>query len=301
MRKIIPPKEDECLKNLMENEVVRRHFISQVTGIPLEEIRSVRLMNTFLRRRYRKRKLGIVDVLVELNDDAKINIEMQIVRYAGWDRRCLFYLAKMYVEDLRSGEAYGKLRRCINISILDFNLTEDEDNHKVYRLRDEKGRLFSDVFEVHIIELQKKLTEEDSLKDWIQFFNATSEEELNMIKTRTKDPGVLEAIREVKVMNFGKRMRLRYEIRLKEKRDQMAREEYLRQEGQERGIKEGIALGKEEGIALGKEEGITLGRDQQLTEQIRRKLIRGQNAEQIAEALEETPERIRKLMKEIER
>ncbi len=146
-----------------------------------------------------------------------------------------------------------------------------------------------------------------------------------MIKTRTKDPGVLEAIREVKVMNFGKRMRLRYEMRLKEKRDQMAREEYLHQEGLEKGLKEGIALGKEEGIALGKEEGIalgkeegialgkeegialgkeegiTLGRDQQLTEQIRRKLIRGQNAEQIAEALEETPERIRKLMKEIER
>ena len=194
----------------------------------------------------------------------------------------------------------------------------------MYRLRDEKGRLFSDVFEVHIIELQKKLTEEDSLKDWIQFFNATSEEELNMIKTRTKDPGVLEAIREVKVMNFGKRMRLRYEMRLKEKRDQMAREEYLHQEGLEKGLKEGIALGKEEGIALGKEEGIalgkeegialgkeegialgkeegiTLGRDQQLTEQIRRKLIRGQNAEQIAEALEETPERIRELIQKIE-
>ena len=161
----------------------------------------------------------------------------------------------------------------------------------MYRLRDEKGRLFSDVFEVHIIELQKKLTEEDSLKDWIQFFNATSEEELNMIKTRTKDPGVLEAIREVKVMNFGKRMRLRYEIRLKEKRDQMAREEYLRQEGQERGIKEGIALGKEEGIAL--------GQDQKLMELIRRKLARGQSPEQIAEALEETPEHIRELIQKI--
>ena len=153
----------------------------------------------------------------------------------------------------------------------------------MYRLRDEKGRLFSDVFEVHIIELQKKLTEEDSLKDWIQFFNATSEEELNMIKTRTKDPGVLEAIREVKVMNFGKRMRLRYEMRLKEKRDQMAREEYLRQEGQERGIKEGIALGQ----------------DQKLMELIRRKLARGQSPEQIAEALEETPEHIRELIQKI--
>ena len=131
MGRIILPKEDEAIKNLMDNEVVRKHFISVVTGIPVEEIRSVRLMNTFLRRRYRKQKLGIVDVLVELNDDTSINIEMQLVRYAGWDRRCLFYLAKMYVEDLRQGEDYGKLKRCINISILDFNLTKDEENHKV--------------------------------------------------------------------------------------------------------------------------------------------------------------------------
>ncbi len=284
MRKIISPKEDVCLKSLMENETVRKHFISEVTGIPLEDIRSVRLMNTFLRRRYRKQKLGIVDVLVELNDDTKVNIEMQVVHYADWDRRCLFYLAKMYVEDLRSGEAYEKLRRCINISILDFNLTEDEDNHKIYRLRDEKGRLFSDVFEIHIIELQKKLQEQDSLKDWIQFFNATSEEELDMIRTRTKNPGVLEAIREVKVMNFGRRMRVRYEQHLKEKRDQMARDAYFRQEG------------KEEGIALGKEEGIALGEDRKLTALIQRKLAKGQNVEQIAEALEETPEHIQELI-----
>ena len=87
-------------------------------------------------------------------------------------------------------------------------------------------------------------------------------------------------------------MRMRYEQHLKEKRDQMARDAYFRQEGKE----EGIALGKEEGIALGKEEGIALGEDRKLTALIQRKLAKGQNVEQIAEALEETPEHIQELI-----
>ena len=54
--KFIPPKADVAFKELMRNEEVRRHFISDVLGIPLEEIRSVRLENTFLSRRSRQEK-----------------------------------------------------------------------------------------------------------------------------------------------------------------------------------------------------------------------------------------------------
>lgn len=39
----LPPKSDVAFKELMRNEKVRRHFISDVLGIPLEEIREVRL------------------------------------------------------------------------------------------------------------------------------------------------------------------------------------------------------------------------------------------------------------------
>ena len=93
----------------------------------------------------------------------------------------------------------------------------------------------------------------------------------------TKDPGLLEAIREVKVMSLSRRFRLRYEARLKEKRDQMAREEYVWQEG--------------------KEEGISLGRERKLMEQIQKKLAKGQSVEEIAEALEETPEHVKELVR----
>lgn len=45
--KIISPKYDYCAKELFRNEVVRNHFLSDVLEIPMEEIRSSRLLNTF--------------------------------------------------------------------------------------------------------------------------------------------------------------------------------------------------------------------------------------------------------------
>ncbi len=76
--KVVPLKYDFCIKEITENEIVRRHFTSDVLSILLDTIKSVRMMNTFLWRRFRKQKQGIPDIQLELNDDTKINIEMQI-------------------------------------------------------------------------------------------------------------------------------------------------------------------------------------------------------------------------------
>ena len=116
----IPPKSDVSIKELFQNEMVLRHFISAVLAIRPEDIRTIRLKNTFLRRRYRKQKQGILDILAEMNDHSKINIELQVKHYAYWDRRQLFYLSKLYT---RIGEDYALLKKCVSISILDFNLT----------------------------------------------------------------------------------------------------------------------------------------------------------------------------------
>lgn len=139
---IISPKMDFCVKELFANPVIRKYFISDVMGIPADTIRSVRLCNPYF--------------------------------YSYWDKRNLYYLSKMYTEDLRVGENYGKLKKAVSISILDFNLTDDPEYHSVYYLRDERGRLYTDLFEVHIIELGKKLNGNNSLDDWIRFFNAST-------------------------------------------------------------------------------------------------------------------------------
>lgn len=150
---IISPKYDYFVKELFRDTTVLRHFIGDVMGIPQERIRSVRLRNTFLRKGYRKQKEGILDVLAELNDDTKINIELQAKVCKDWDKRQLFYISRMYAEDLGAGEKYHDLKKCVGISILNFSLIDGEKYHTVYHLRDEEGNKLTDMFEVHILEL----------------------------------------------------------------------------------------------------------------------------------------------------
>ena len=253
----IPPKSDVCMKELFQNETVLKYFISAVLAIPPEEIRTIRLKNTFLRRRYQKQKQGILDVLAEMNDNTKINIELQIKHYAYWDRRQLFCLAKLYTEDMKSGEDYALLKKCVSISILDFNLTSRKEYHHVYCLRDGQGYVFSDVLEIHILELKKKLKENGPVEEWLRFFRADCEEDLEMI--RTKNPGILEAIREVREMSLSRRLRIRYEAHLKQIRDEKAWKAYERAEARKEGLAEGRTVGLAEGRTVGLAEGRTVG------------------------------------------
>ena len=64
-------------------------------------------------------------------------------RLAYWDKRSLFYLAKMYTDGVFSGQSYDRLKKCIVISILDFDLDPFPDYHKVYYLQDQRGRQYS--------------------------------------------------------------------------------------------------------------------------------------------------------------
>ena len=248
----LPPKSDVVFKELMRNEVVRRGFISDVLNIPPEEIKTIRLENPFLSRRSRVEKQCILDVRIQLNDDSRINVELQIRRLAYWDKRSLFYLAKMYTDDLFVGQRYDRLKKCIVISILDFAGDEHPGYHKVYHLRDQEGRLYSDQFEVHIIELNKKLTG-DKLDDWIRFFQATSMGELNRLQSG--NVGVVEAVEEVKRMNLIRSIRLWYEARQMYQRDQWAIEDAIREDSWNEGHTKGKAVGHAEGMAAGHAEG----------------------------------------------
>ena len=182
------------MKELFRNPVIRKYFISVVLNIPVETIRSTRLLNTHLWRRYRYQKQGILDVLVELNDDTKINIELQVRAIRDWDKRQLFYLGKMLTEEIPFGRSYDVMKRCVAISILDFNLTEDKQYHKTYLLRDEEGRLFSNLLELHVIELNKALMGQ-TIDEWIRFFNVKTEGDLDMLRMQTNNAGILEAIK----------------------------------------------------------------------------------------------------------
>lgn len=214
---------------------------------------------------------GILDVAAEFGGDTKVNVELQIKIVKNWDKRQLFYLAKMYTEDLIKGEDYSRLKRCIGISLLDFNLSGRPKAHTGYRLRDEEGNELTDALEIHLLELNKPLTGEDRAEEWIRFFNVKEEDELRMIKTNTKNPGILEAVRELQRLSMNSPMKRRYDAYLKRKRDEKAREAYVREEGE------------------------AIGEDYKLASQVCRKLRKGKRPEIIAEELEEDLEVIQKI------
>jgi len=156
---IITLKEEYALREAFEQEEVRKQFISDITGIPLGQIKSITMNSNFLRRTRRREKQGILDFVMTLNDDVKIDVELQLRAQRFWVKRNLFYLSRLYADELFIGENYDKLKKCITISILDFNLLADrKENHSVFTLKDDQGRELTDLFELHVIELKKSLS-----------------------------------------------------------------------------------------------------------------------------------------------
>ena len=280
---IISPKYDDMMKELFHNETVLRYFLSDILRVCPDRIWNLRLKTPFLRKRGRKEKQGILDVVAEFGDDTKVNVELQVRIVRNWDKRQLFYLAKMYTEELIKGEDYSRLKRCVGISLLDFNLSDRPKYHTVYRLRDEEGNEFTDALEIHVLELSKPLTGKEKADEWIQFFNVETEEDLRMIKAKTKNPGILEAIRELRRLSLDSPMKWRYDAYLKRKRDEKAREAYVWEEGEAKGRAEGKA------------EGRTEGESYKLDSMVCRKLRKGKEPERIAEELEEEVELIQRI------
>ena len=280
---IISPKYDDMMKELFHNETVLRYFLSDILRVCPDRIWNLRLKTPFLRKRGRKEKQGILDVVAEFGDDTKVNVELQVRIVRNWDKRQLFYLAKMYTEELIKGEDYSRLKRCVGISLLDFNLSDRPKYHTVYRMRDEEGNEFTDALEIHVLELGKPLTGKEKADEWIQFFNVETEEDLRMIKAKTKNPGILEAIRELRRLSLDSPIKWRYDAYMKRKRDEKAREAYVWEEGEAKGRAEGKA------------EGRTEGESYKLVSMVCRKLRKGKEPERIAEELEEEVELIQRI------
>ena len=105
---------------------------------------------------------------------------------------------------------------------------------------------YSDLLELHIIELRKKLTGNSRLDDWIRLFNAETEEDLHMIKT--KNAGVQRAKYVIQEMSLTESLREATEYYRKKKMDRKSEDAYVYDQGKEAGEQIGMKRGIEQGI-----------------------------------------------------
>ena len=187
---LMKPKIDFAFKEIMANENARLGFLSAILKLNPKDIKETKLLNTNLRKIHAEDKQGILDVRILMNDKVEIDIEIQLSELKVWADRSLFYLSKMYVEQIEQGQKYNVFKRCVSISILDFTLFDDtEEFYSCFHLlEDTRHTIYTDKMEFHVLELSKlpKELKEDSndILLWAKFINAEEKEEFDMLATK---------------------------------------------------------------------------------------------------------------------
>jgi predicted transposase/invertase (TIGR01784 family) len=165
--------------------------------------------------------------------------------------RVLFYCSGMVREQMISGDKYEDIKRVVNITIANHvAIPEDMAYHHRYTLYDPETRSeFTDLLEVHVIELPKLSPEDDGseLWWWMKFLTVNTKEELAMIAVKSP---VLEcaAARLIEVSE-DTQTRCRLENQLIYELDQRDRMNAAKKEGREEGIEKVISL-IEQGLSL---------------------------------------------------
>ena len=160
----------------------------------------------------------------------------------------------MVTDQIHKGDDYDKIQKCIHVSILDFvHFPEDNRCYRKITFCDTKtGEVYTDVMEIHVLELGKLPPEdqnEEGIIRWMRFLNAKSRKELKEMAKQDEYFG--EAYEELDRLSADEKKRLEYETRLKYKRDKYAQLHYATRIGRE----EGERIGREEGERIGREEG----------------------------------------------
>ena len=294
---IMLPTVDVCFKGLMYNPKVRKGFIAALLGADPAAVRETVLLPTALRQEYPDEKLGILDVRALMEDGAQINMEMQAYPFGQWDARSLFYLSKMYTEQIGRGDPYTKLKKCIHVSILDFIRFEDDKKcHRIISLCDEQtGKKYTDLLEMQILELKKlpeELQNDDEVIRWMRFLAGKNRKELEDMAGTSEY--IEEAYRELERMSADERARLEYEARQKAIRDHDAIMSSAWETGMEKGLQEGM----EKGLQKGMEKGLQQGIRQERQDIVFRMLEKGMDSEMIADLTGMNIEEIQKLEEE---
>ena len=220
---LMKPRVDYAFKEIMMDEKARIGFLSAMLKLNPEEIKETQVLNTNLRKQSEKEKLGILDVRILMNNNTEIDIEIQLAAMNIWADRALFYLAKMYTEQISAGEDYTVFKKCVSISVLDFKLFEHEPEfYSCFHIReDSRNFLYTDKMEFHVLELPKlpKELKEDSsdIELWGKFINAERKEEFVMLAE--KNTYIDSAYQHLQLISQDKEKRMEYEAREKAIRD----------------------------------------------------------------------------------
>ncbi|MBI5543692.1 MAG: Rpn family recombination-promoting nuclease/putative transposase [Deltaproteobacteria bacterium] len=262
----LDPKLDVVFKLLFAHPSNRELLISLLTAVlrPSSPIREVEILNPEIPKDMVADKGIVLDVHVRLEDGRHVDIEMQSTKQLSFSSRALFYLARMYSNNLHLGQDYGDLKSCVSILILDYPQWQTERFHCTFHVSEDRSHeRFSDAIEIHTIELPKlpRLAEsakaeagEQPLLAWSQFIAARSEEDLETLAMN--NPVIAKARTALDRLSSDPEVQSLVEARLRAEVGYKLEIAAVKAEGLREGKEEGLREGKEEGLREGEARGL---------------------------------------------
>ena len=133
-------------------------------------------------------KLAILDIKASVDDKTFVNIELQVSRQNYMPKRSMFYISRMFSEQMVKGQDYETLKPVIGINLLDFSLFDDIDTwHNVARFKlDNTDKILTDCMSLHFLELPKlkysDIKKVKRLEAWGAYFSGRcNQEELEVL------------------------------------------------------------------------------------------------------------------------
>ncbi len=121
---LLTPKSDLVFKLLFTADTdLLVNLINSVLNLPEERIiTSVEIKNPGIMPDEITKKFIILDIRASDNMGSYYDIEMQVQKYESYPKRTLYYISRMYADQLKTGDDYESLVPVIGIHFLDYTL-----------------------------------------------------------------------------------------------------------------------------------------------------------------------------------
>ena len=265
-RTTLDPTLDFTFKVLLGSPEGKSSLVALLNTVlrPATPIRDVRVLNPEVNRRDLEDKTIVLDLLVELDDGSRTNIEMQVIKVRGFRGRSLYYWARVFGSQLNRGDDYTALKPVISILFLDYVELPGARLHSVFRLSEiHDGTVLTNALELHVIELPKRglaQQEDADLLAWCQFLGADTDEEVQ--EACMANPAVEHANELLEELSNEPTIRdqaWHRQLAIDLRRIEMATIREEKREAREEGLAEGLAEGLRAGVvALAEVLGVEL-------------------------------------------
>jgi predicted transposase/invertase (TIGR01784 family) len=253
--KFLDPKNDVAFRRIFgteKNKDILISFINHILGLKgAHKVRTVTFQPTIQVPEIAAKKESLIDVLCKAANGVQFIVEMQVAPQLGFIKRAQYYAAKTYSRQLKRGKEegarYQDLKAVVFIAICDSTFFKDKKAYLSRHIILDQETYSQDLedFSFTFIELPKfTITDIDKLSNivekWCYFFKyASSTTEADLRKIIGKDHAIERAYEELNQFNWSEEELMTYEAAEKRSMDNQAAEDYIFNQGMEKGMEKG--------------------------------------------------------------